>query len=237
MEKNTDLEIVEVSFENGLNKRLGHLLIREKFFKKDETLIKHFLENGGSFSSVPMVDHEKVILAAIPPKFGADEVVVDEDENEQFIAILKEKGVSYLIPDVIELANESRKQLPITFKEMLKKYPINKQKNPKQYEILRKRVMEPAFFPLVYALTDFFKTQPLEIEWKNGRKLYLLATMLPKLTEKDLLRQGYFELLGEFCSAFVDQFVQKLATRIHYAIHLIPEEWKAVILITHSPIH
>lgn len=236
MEKNTEIDILCTSVENGLNRKLGHLLIRERFFKKEKTLVSFFLENGGSFSSVPMVNHEKAILIAIPPQFGSDDTVVDEDENERFIRSLKEKGMEVLIPEIIDMAAAHRKQLPNIFEEMMKNNPINREKNPRAYELVRKRVMEPECFPLAYALPGFY-TKPMEMEWKNGRKLYLLATTIPKITEKDLLRQSYFELMAEFLSGSVDPFVVENRTIIHYFVHVIPEEWKAVILITHSPIH
>lgn len=235
MEKSTDLEVIGVGLTNGLNKKFGHLLVREKFIKYDTSLITHFLAEGESFSSVPMVNYDKVTFIKIPPKLASEEGVEDEDMNQEFLKFLGERDLVFLLPDIIKLAQEHRAQLPHTFKQMLELKPINKAKHPKQYEFLRKSVMEPEFFPLPYAKHGFYQ-KPKEVYWKDGRRIYLLATPIPKLTEHDLFRIGYFELLGEFLSASIDPFILKLATYIHYAIHIIPEEWKAVVLLSYSPV-
>lgn len=232
---NGDTEVICVGITNGFNKYFSHLLDREKFYKYDDSLREHFLSKGEAYSSVPMVDIELVDFIPVPVGFASDDRVIDEDANQKLMKLLKEKGLEHLIPEMEEKARKQKEEAPFVWKALMEKKPIDKKKYPQQYEFMRKKVLEPPFIPHVHARPGFYQ-KPKETEWKSGRVIYSIATTVPKLTEEDVFRVGYFQVIGEFLTGCLDPYIKQLQHIIHYGIHIVPQEWKVVIFLAYSPI-
>lgn len=208
------------SIIDGLLNKFGSVTPRE-FLIHDQEILKKFDQ---AYSTVPLVDIDKVKFIKVPSNFAMGDQESDEKAAEK---MKKDHSLDDGWIEEIKLATQHKR----AYHERLLIENINQQKLelPRDMDKIKqlKQFYTPPFFASTFVSAG---AVPPRLAWDAGRKKrgYALGSMMPPLSTDILLAGTYIESLTIF---LVDELTISNLSRISFAYVIVPEKFTILLFL------
>jgi hypothetical protein len=202
---------------DGLLAKFGSVTPRE-FIIRNPALLKKFDQ---AFSSVPLIDVERVKFLKVPSNFA-----MGNNDGETIEKLKKDYGITDGLIEQIKISTNVKR----AYHERLLVENINQAKleTPRDDDKIKQLIQyyTPPFFSSVYVPED---AVPPRIAWDAGRNKsgYAIGTMLPPVSTDILLVGSYIE---SCMIILVEGLTCSNLSRIHYA-YKISDQFTILLFI------